>query len=124
MIEEPLKTRVPDLILNMKWWKMVRIKEKRFGNSNYMEHELTREYLFSFAMSLLARYNVEFWGKLMAGSTTAWHIQNYLSATQVLFPNLIFNQLHGTQYYFYPTQPLFMSLEDPVILVEEPNWLI
>lgn len=123
LIQDPLKTRVPDLILNMKWWNFAHMKERRTDNSNFIEHELTREYLFLYAMSFLARYNVEYWSRLMTGSAIAWHIQNYLNATQVLFPNLIFNQLHGAQYYFYPTEPLFMSLEEPVILAGEPNWL-
>ena len=124
LIKEPLKTRVPELIRNMKLRNFARMNERRADNSDFIEHELTREYIFSYAMSFLARYNVEYWSKIMAESATAWHIQNYLTATQVIFPNLIFNQLQGEQYYFYPIEPLFMSLEEPVVLAEQPNWLI
>lgn len=117
----PLSTRVTDLILNMKVGNVVRLQEKRFDNPSFIEHELTREYLFLYAMSFLARYKIDEWSKLMSRSV-AWHIQNYLTATQVLFPNLIFNQLHGRQYYFYPSPILRFEGRTP--LTKGLNWLI
>lgn len=121
---DPLKTRVTDLIRNMKKWNVVHLKESRFDNPHFMEHELTKEYIFLYAMSFLARYRVDEWGRLMSGSAIAWHIQNYMTATQVLFPNLIFNQLRGHQYYFYPSEPPFMTLKEHKPLLGQPNWLI
>jgi hypothetical protein len=60
-------------------------------------------------MSMLARYHVKEWNELIEGKNNdrdtsvslIWKIQQYLRATQSLFPNLIYNQLHGIQYYFY-----------------------
>jgi hypothetical protein len=76
----------------------------------YNEHELTREIIFVFAMSTLSRYKVHKWDELIKGkeSDTIWKVQEYLTSTQTIFPNLIFNQLHGKQYYFYPVQPELM----------------
>ncbi len=89
-----------------------------------MEHELTREYLFLFAMSYLARYRVDEWDKHMSGSEIMWFIQNYLASTQTMFPNLIFNQLHGEQFYFYPSEPIMMTVTEFRSAPLNPNWLL
>jgi YaaC-like Protein len=70
----------------------------------YPEHELTREIMFTYAMSMLARYRVHYWNKLIEGKKDdiIWRVNEYLTSTQTLFPNLIYNQLEGIQYYFYP----------------------
>jgi hypothetical protein len=72
-------------------------------------------------MSMLARYRVKEWNELIEGKelpnikgvgaeiNIIWKIEEYLTSTQSLFPNLIFNQLHGKQYYFYPEEPAYMS---------------
>lgn len=123
LINDPLKARVASLLLNMNNGNRVRLNERRFGIPDFIVHELTREYLFLYAMSFLARYKVNEWTRLMSGSSIAWDIQNYLSVTQVFFPNLIFNQLHGDQYYFYPSEPDFMKF-DRAPLLDVPTWLI
>jgi hypothetical protein len=47
------------------------------------------------------------WNQLIEGrkEDIIWKIEEYLTSTQTLFPNLIYNQLHGEQYYFYPVEP-------------------
>jgi YaaC-like protein len=66
--------------------------------------ELTREIMFAYAMSWLARYSVRYWNELIDGKkeVTIWQINEYLTSTQTLFPNLIYNQITGIQYYYYP----------------------
>jgi hypothetical protein len=39
--------------------------ERKSKNIKYLEFELTREFIFSYAMSMLARYRVETWGRLI-----------------------------------------------------------
>lgn len=36
-------------------------------NEECVEHELTREYLFTYAMNMAARYRVRYWNKLFEG---------------------------------------------------------
>jgi len=42
-------------------------------------------------------------------SDIIWNIQEYMTSTQSIFPNLILNQLTGKQRYFYPLVPDIMS---------------
>lgn len=101
---------------------MVHLEEKK-SKFNLREHELTREFIFLYAMSMLARYKVNEWDKHMSGSAILWELQNCITATQMLFPNLIFNQLHGSQFYFYPSQPTFMTVTELRNVSVSPEWI-
>ena len=107
------KTKIFPLMINMKNCNIVELYENKYGVKD-TEHELTREILFVYAMSMLARYRVEKWSNLIESkdSNAMWKIKEYLTSTQLMFPNLIFNQLHGMQYYFYPSEPTLMSLTE------------
>lgn len=95
------------IVLNMSNCNAVYLHERESKNEQYLEHELTREIMFTYAMSMLARYKVQHWNLLIEGKKEEiiWKIEEYLTSTQTLFPNLIYNQLHGEQYYFYPVEP-------------------
>jgi hypothetical protein len=69
--------------------------------------------IFVYAMSMLSRYRVQHWDKLLEGKETDinWRIQEYLTSTQTFFPNLIFNQLQGRSYYFFPVAPELMEMD-------------
>jgi hypothetical protein len=112
------------LILNMKKCNAVYLNERRSKDDRYLEHELTREIIFCYAMSMLARYRVELWGTLIEAehSSLIWNIQDYLTSTQTLFPNLVFNQLHGRQYYFYPVEPEWMLLTE--VVPQKIDWIL
>jgi hypothetical protein len=71
------------------------------SNPTCIIHELARELMFVFCMSHLARYDVIAWKKLI-DSITMWKIEGYLASTQYFFPNLIFNEFHGIEHFFYP----------------------
>jgi hypothetical protein len=111
---EQQQTQRYGLILNMRKCNAVYLNERKSKKSKYLEHELTREIIFSYAMSMLARYRVELWGTLIEAkhSSIIWNIQEYITSTQTLFPNLIFNQLHGQQLYFYPLEPELMLMTE------------
>jgi hypothetical protein len=73
--------------------------------NNYLMSELTREFLFTYAMSMLSRYRIVEWSKIIQGNAPddlSWKIQDYLRSTQSFFPNLLLNKLHGVQHYFFP----------------------
>lgn len=110
-------------MLNMKNCNMVELYENKYGIID-TEHELTREILFVFVMSMLARYRVEKWSSLVEGkdSNAMWRFKEYLNSTQLMFPNLIFNQLHGIQYYFYPSEPTLMSLTE--VRPQQLGWVL
>jgi hypothetical protein len=116
------RIKVFDLILNMKNCNEVHLNEKN-GDTN-QEHELTREILFVYAIGMLARYRVAKWSNLIESkeSNIIWKIQAYLASTQQMFPNLIFNQLHGTQYYFYPSEPLDMTFTE--VTPKQLDWIL
>jgi YaaC-like Protein len=80
----------------------VSIKDKR-NNKTYSMHELTRELLFTYALSMLARYAVKKWKSIIESeeSDIIWKIEGYLKSTQSFFPNLILNELHGKKFFFY-----------------------
>ena len=93
----------------------VEAKEQKSGNPKYVIHELARELLFTFAMSMISRYEIMRWRDLMEGKddNIMWTIEGYLKTTQSFFPNLVFNEIHGTKDYFYsearasPDDPTF-----------------
>jgi hypothetical protein len=88
------------LLMNNK----VEVKEQSSQNPRYTIHELARELMFTYAMSMLSRYDIMKWKALMAGEhdNIMWTIEGYLKTTQSFFPNLIFNEIHGERYFFYP----------------------
>jgi len=72
----------------------------------------------------LARYRVEKLATLIEGrdSNLIWNIQEYMTSTQSLFPNLILNQLSGEQKYFYRLEPDLMSFTE--VRPEELDWVV
>lgn len=80
------------------------VKESESNNPSYVIHELVRELMFTYSMSMLARYDILKWKDLMEGrqDNIMWKIEGYLKSTQAIFPNLILNEIHGTRYFFYP----------------------
>jgi hypothetical protein len=104
LIGEGHSTRRHDLIMNIRSCNIVYLNEIKSSNPSFKEHELTREIIFLYAMSMLARYRVDKWNTLIEGeeSDDILDIQEYLTSIQSLFPNLILNQLEGNSYYFHP----------------------
>jgi hypothetical protein len=86
----------------------VEVRESKSNNPSYVIHELARELLFTYAMSMLSRYDILKWKELMDGKydNIMWNIEGYLKTTQSFFPNLIFNEIHGTRYFFFPESRL------------------
>ena len=83
----------------------MKVKRIKTVEENYHMHELTREVLFAYAMSMLARYRVLNWNNIVEGRDSdnlAWRIEDYLRSTQSFFPNMIINILHNKKYSFYP----------------------
>jgi YaaC-like Protein len=113
------------LTLNMTSGNTVRLFEKSSNTQHYVEHELTRQIIFVYAMSMLARYRVQTWHELIEAkkSDIIWTIQEYLTCTQSLFPNLIFNQLRGKQYYFSAAELDLMNL-DTKRLDKRSTWIL
>jgi len=64
--------------------------------------EMTREMLFLYYASNLARYKPVYWSKMLERAEYGWRITDYLRSMQSLFPNIIFNYLHGDRCEFYP----------------------
>jgi hypothetical protein len=66
-------------------------------------HELDREFIFIFALSTLARYRVNEWIEIISGkkSDLILKIRRYLQAVEILFPNLILNELYEKVLLFY-----------------------
>lgn len=64
--------------------------------------EFTREMLFLFSTSMLARYSPIYWNTVIEKKDYGWKIVDYLRSIQSIFPNTVFNYLHGEQYNFYP----------------------
>jgi hypothetical protein len=65
--------------------------------------ELDREFIFIFALSTLARYRVNDWIEIISGrkSDLILKIRRYLQAVELLFPNLVLNELFEGVYLFY-----------------------
>ena len=89
-----------------------------------MEHELTREIMFVYVMGMLARYKVQHWNQLLEGrkEDIIWTVEEYLTSTQTMFPNLIYNQLHGEQRYFYLVIPELF--EHPFVKTQQIHWSV
>jgi hypothetical protein len=107
---------------NIRNRNLVYLHESKSNDLQFREHELTREYIFIYAMSMLARYSVEEWASLIEArdSDIIWNIQEYMTSTQSIFPNLILNQLTGEQRYFYPLEPNIMGVTE--VNPEELDW--
>lgn len=71
-------------------------------------HELDREFMFAFAISILSRYKVNDWMELIAGrySDQILKIRKYMQSLLIFFPNLILNSLDNLRYLFYPAARL------------------
>jgi hypothetical protein len=65
--------------------------------------ELDREFIFIFALSTLARYRVNDWAEIISGkrSNLIVKIRRYLQSVELLFPNLVLNELHEKILMFY-----------------------
>lgn len=65
--------------------------------------ELDREFIFIFVLSTLARYRVNEWIEIISGkkSDLIRKIRRYLQAVELLFPNLILNELYEEVLLFY-----------------------
>jgi hypothetical protein len=79
-----------------------RVINLKRGNQIIIE-ELDREFIFIFALSTLSRYRVNEWDKTISGKSNNLisKIRRYLQAVQLVFPNLILNQLYGRILSFY-----------------------
>jgi hypothetical protein len=66
-------------------------------------HELDREFIFVFALSTLARYRVNEWIETISGKRNDLiiKIRRYLQAVELLFPNLVLNELHEKVLLFF-----------------------
>jgi hypothetical protein len=104
LLEQPTD-RLRLLEIMIKGNSIVGLKVKN-QTSDLNVHELTREIIFTYAMSMLARYRVTLWNDIIEGrhvdKDIIWKIDDYLRQTQSFFPNLVFNKLHELEYYFYP----------------------
>ena len=72
-------------------------------------HELDREFIFVFALSTLARYRVNEWIETISGKRNDLinKIRRYLQAVELLFPNLVLNELHEKVLLFF--EPLIIG---------------
>lgn len=70
-------------------------------------YELEREFLFSFVLSVLARYQISKWMDILSArkDRSIIKIRRYFESIQLLFPNLILNELYNrTLNFFYPAE--------------------
>jgi hypothetical protein len=69
---------------------LVKIREENSGQE-VVVHELDREFLFTFAISSLSRYQVVEWTNMIKGlkSDLIIEIQRYMQSIQVFFPLLV-----------------------------------
>jgi hypothetical protein len=74
----------------------------QFSIHGFPVDELTREILFAYSMIILAGYHPDYWTAIINKKEYGWKIVDYVRTTQSLFPNMIFNYLHGEYYEFYP----------------------
>jgi hypothetical protein len=90
------------LLENMRNDNLINVKDKA-NNQTRPIHELTRELLFTYSMSMLARYEIMKWRSIIESEENdlIWTIEGYLKSTQSFFPNLILNELHGLKLFFY-----------------------
>jgi hypothetical protein len=82
-------------------------------------HELDREFIFIFALSTLARYRVNEWVEIISGkdSDLILKIRRYLQAVELLFPNLVLNELYEKVLLFY--EPARIGGPDDILALEE-----
>jgi YaaC-like Protein len=67
--------------------------------------ELEREFIFSFVLSVLSRYQISKWIEILSGKRdkSIIKIRRYFESIQLLFPNLILNELYDkTLTFYYP----------------------
>jgi len=81
-------------------------RQVEHDTGNLKIDELTREILFLYSMSMLARYSPHYWSELLNKKEEGWKIVEYLRTIQSYFPNLILNHLLGEQHDFYPESRL------------------
>jgi hypothetical protein len=95
-----------DLIINQKI-DSNRIIEEQTKNTVPL-HEVDRAFLLIFGLSTLARYKVNQWNETIAGKKDDLirNIDRYMSSIQILFPNMILNQLYSENLLFYQTPRL------------------
>lgn len=68
-------------------------------------NELEREFIFSFALSVLSRYKISKWIEMLSSKRdkSITKIRRYFESIQLLFPNLILNELYDkTLNFYYP----------------------
>jgi|ERR671919_1801378 hypothetical protein len=64
--------------------------------------EIERQFVFMFALSTYSRYRVIEWERILSGEDNLIpKIRRYLNSVELLFPNLILNQLHNKIISFY-----------------------
>jgi hypothetical protein len=104
LLEQPTdRFRLFEIMLKGNSIVDLKVKSRSFAHS---AHVLTREIIFTYAMSMIARYRVILWNDILEGryvnKDIFWKINDYLRQTQSFFPNLVFNKLHDSEYHFYP----------------------
>jgi hypothetical protein len=122
LLEQPTdRFRLFEIMLKGNSIVELRVKNQ---TSLHSAHELTREIIFTYAMSMLARYRVTLWNEIIEGKSGRkdifWKIKDYLRQTQSFFPNLVFNKLHDYEYHFYP-EPRLGSYYDYQVSVSSDH---
>lgn len=83
--------------------------------------ELDREFMFTYVLSILARYNVNEWSNLLIGKEilfsnqvkTINYIWLYLNTVENSFPNLILNEIFGKYISFFsPAKIMEKEIEE------------
>jgi hypothetical protein len=82
-------------------------------NENVIITELDREFMFIFALSTLARYRVNEWDEIISGkrSNLIAKVRRYLGSLQLLFPNLILNELYMGKILSFYAPAMLASIE-------------
>lgn len=73
-----------------------------------------REFIFSFVLSVLARYQISKWMEILSGGDDKiiLKIRRYFESIQLLFPNLILNELYDKFLEFYsPAQISIVEMD-------------
>lgn len=83
--------------------------------------ELDRELLFLYGLSILARYNVQGWARILSGVENPIsdnvkvinHLRTFTRAVELVFPNLILNEIYLTKISIYsPMRPMKTEREE------------
>jgi hypothetical protein len=79
-----------------------RLKDSGSDNITYLT-ELERQFIFIFALSIFSRYRVTDWERILSGeeNNLITIIRRYLNSVELLFPNLVLNNLYNKIIYFY-----------------------